>query len=288
MEGVPKSDSDDVDRRTLARSQLDVRHLGCIPWMSSRGLPEIRSAVGSDTVTAAANFHVCARVVRLGVVSIDGLRNGRAHFHDDVCADRRRGDGRRCVLRSRGDASRNLGDGRTQRARASRGLDADPHTSRWPGCGRRCRARRYAWIGSVPLPLLPVLGGRVISFLRKAFLLGLVGAVVLAAGETMARLDDAIRSGTPLLASPSYTDLTIQDSLGTRGRPFARYEKWRLNGAGFRNQEVALAPTPNCARVAVMGASETFGYAESPGKEYPAQLADSLNRSGCYEVLNTA
>jgi hypothetical protein len=37
-----------------------------------------------------------------------------------------------------------------------------------------------------------------------------------------------------------------------------------------------------------MGASETFGYAESPGKEYPAQLADSLNRVGCYEVLNTA
>jgi hypothetical protein len=37
-----------------------------------------------------------------------------------------------------------------------------------------------------------------------------------------------------------------------------------------------------------MGASETFGYAESPGKEYPAQLADSLNRTGCYEVINSA
>jgi hypothetical protein len=37
-----------------------------------------------------------------------------------------------------------------------------------------------------------------------------------------------------------------------------------------------------------MGASETFGYAESPGKEYPSQLADSLRRTGCYEVINAA
>jgi hypothetical protein len=37
-----------------------------------------------------------------------------------------------------------------------------------------------------------------------------------------------------------------------------------------------------------MGASETFGYYESAGKEYPAQLADSLRRIGCYEVINAA
>jgi hypothetical protein len=118
--------------------------------------------------------------------------------------------------------------------------------------------------------------------------LGLLGIVGVIAAEVMARVDDAVRYGTPLLASPSYNDLTMQDSLGTRGRPFARYEKWKLNGAGFRSQEVTLTPRPGCVRVAVMGASETFGYAESPGKEYPAQLADSLNRTGCYEVINTA
>jgi hypothetical protein len=116
-------------------------------------------------------------------------------------------------------------------------------------------------------------------------LLGVVGVI---AAELMARVDDAVRSGTPLLASPSYTDLTMQDSLGTRGRPFARFEKWKLNGAGFRSQEVTLTPRSECVRVAVMGASETFGYAESPGKEYPAQLADSLKLTGCYEVINTA
>jgi hypothetical protein len=125
-------------------------------------------------------------------------------------------------------------------------------------------------------------------FLRKSLWLSLLGVVAVAAAELMARVDDAIRSDTPLLASPSYTDLTIQDSLGTRGRPFAKFEKWKLNGSGFRGREVALTPRPECVRVAVMGASETFGYAESPGKEYPAQLADSLERTGCYEVINAA
>lgn len=124
--------------------------------------------------------------------------------------------------------------------------------------------------------------------LRRSMWLGLVAVVGVIAAEVMARVDDAVRSGTPLLASPSYDDLTMRDSLGTRGRPFARYQKWKLNGEGFRSQEVPLKPRPECVRVAVMGASETFGYWESPGKEYPAQLADSLNRTGCYEVINTA
>ena len=124
--------------------------------------------------------------------------------------------------------------------------------------------------------------------MRRCVWLGLLGVVAVIAAEAMARVDDAVRSGTPLLASPSYTDLTMQDSLGTRGRPFARFEKWKLNGAGFRGQEVALAPEPECVRVVVMGASETFGYAESPGKEYPSQLADSLRHTGCYEVINAA
>lgn len=126
------------------------------------------------------------------------------------------------------------------------------------------------------------------GLLRKAGWLVLLATVMVITAEAVSRLDDAIRSGTPLLASPSFTDLTISDSLGTRGRPFARYQKWKLNGAGFRGREVSLKPRPDCIRVAVMGASETFGYAESPGKEFPSQLADSLSRTGCYEVLNAA
>jgi len=127
----------------------------------------------------------------------------------------------------------------------------------------------------------------VTQLLRKFVWLGLLALVGLIAAESMARVDDSIRSGTPLLATPSYTDLTMQDSLGTRGRPFARYEKWKLNGAGFRGREISLTPQPGCTRIAVMGASETFGYAESPEKEFPSQLADSLKRTGCYEVINT-
>jgi len=128
----------------------------------------------------------------------------------------------------------------------------------------------------------------VIDILLKSVWFALVAAVVATVGEGVSRLDDAVRSGTPLLASPSPADLWMQDSLGTRGRPFARYQKWRLNSAGFRSKEISLKPRPGCVRVAVMGASETFGYAESAGKEFPSQLADSLSRGGCYEVMNTA
>lgn len=124
--------------------------------------------------------------------------------------------------------------------------------------------------------------------LRTSAWIGFVAAVFVIVAEVTSRVDDAVRSGAPLLASPSSTDLTIQDSLGTRGRPSARYQKWRLNTAGFRSHEISFTPRPDCVRIAVMGASETFGYAESPGKEFPAQLADSLNRNGCYEVMNTA
>ena len=122
--------------------------------------------------------------------------------------------------------------------------------------------------------------------MRRSAWLAVVAAVLVTAAELMARLDDAVRLGTPLLASPAYTDLVMHDSLGTRGRPFARYEKWRLNGAGFRGPEISKIPSPGCVRVAVMGASETFGYYEPEGKEYPAQLADSLGRSGCYQIVD--
>jgi len=43
-------------------------------------------------------------------------------------------------------------------------------------------------------------------------------------------------------------------------------------------------------RIAVMGASETFGLYESPGKEFPAQLGAMLEdvRPGRYQVINAA
>src|SRR5688500_2928992 len=127
-----------------------------------------------------------------------------------------------------------------------------------------------------------------LAFLRKSVWFSLVAAIIVVVAEVMSRVDDAIKAATPLLASPSYTDLTMQDSLGTRDRPFDRYQKWKLNNAGFRSPEISFEPRPNRFRIAVIGASEAFGHAESAGKEFPSLLADLLSRDGCYEVMNTA
>jgi hypothetical protein len=125
-------------------------------------------------------------------------------------------------------------------------------------------------------------------FVWKAIWWGMLFVSVVIGGEIMARIDDAVRAGMPILKSPTEFDLKMRDSLGVRGRPFAQYRKWTLNNAGFRGPEVRLTPRPECVRVAVMGASETFGALESPEKEYPAQLGDSLRRRGCYEIINAA
>ncbi len=117
----------------------------------------------------------------------------------------------------------------------------------------------------------------------------LVAAVAFIAAELTARVDDRIRDGTPLVAAPNEEyDLFVIDSLGRRGRPYGHYKKWRLNRFGFRNAEMSVIPRPECTRLMVLGASESFGLYESPGKEYPAQLQDMLSRYGCFEVINAA
>ena len=109
----------------------------------------------------------------------------------------------------------------------------------------------------------------------------------LAAAEVYVRYDDLTRYGTPLLHTPNFgSDLTVHDSLGVRGRPNGVHKKWRLNSAGFRSPESTLVLRPRCTVVAILGASETFGYEERAGKEYPAQLADSLASKGCFRVIN--
>jgi hypothetical protein len=107
------------------------------------------------------------------------------------------------------------------------------------------------------------------------------------AAEWYARFDDQRQFGTPFSANPDLNrDLILQDSLGVRGRPSGQYMGWRLNSGGFRSPEAALTAKPDCPLVMTLGSSETFGYMESPGKEYPAQLADSLAGRGCFRVLN--
>ena len=112
--------------------------------------------------------------------------------------------------------------------------------------------------------------------------------VCLLGGEVAARLDDALFNAVPFFANPSDDDLTTLDWFGRHGRPNGQFGKWKLNSLGFRGPEISVERTPGCARIVIMGASETFGYLESPGHEYPNLLANRLAARGCVEVVNAA
>lgn len=112
--------------------------------------------------------------------------------------------------------------------------------------------------------------------------------VFLIAAEVFARWDDKITWGAPFLSPYSDERLLRQDSLGFRGRPNFRYQRWRMNNLGFRGPDIAPSPAPEVTRIAVIGASETFGLYESEGSEYPARMQTLLDSiaPGRYEVIN--
>lgn len=120
---------------------------------------------------------------------------------------------------------------------------------------------------------------------RAAAGLGLLVLLLLAAELTI-RVEDWVRFRTPL--GPSLKDqseLSVLDATGRHPAPGSSYSKWQINSVGTRGPE----PDPDKAatRVLVVGASETFGLYESPNREYPRQLADSLDASHCpADVLN--
>jgi len=113
--------------------------------------------------------------------------------------------------------------------------------------------------------------------------------VFLASGELAARFDDLARYDVSFLAVPDHVyDLVVFDSGTIRGRPFGRYEKIRLNAAGFRGPPIAPFPPAGCIRVTVLGASESIVGGEQAGTEYPAFMQRELARYGCFEVQNAA
>ncbi len=131
------------------------------------------------------------------------------------------------------------------------------------------------------------------KFIQKKLLpLILFSILTLIGMEIWARLDDWIRCDAPLLSEYSEEKmLIVHDSLGVRGKPNGRFEKWSLNSLGFRGPEIKAEKSPHVLRIATMGASETFGIYESVNKEWPRQLAENLkiefpNQS--IEVVNTA
>jgi len=122
--------------------------------------------------------------------------------------------------------------------------------------------------------------------------------VALAALELVTRLEDRIRFGTPMRSNfTDQADLIVSDRDGMHGRPNARFRKFALNSFGFRGPDLTERPATGTLRVFAVGASETFGLGESPDKEYPRQLQDSLaareglrRKSGVdrFEVVNGA
>ena len=130
---------------------------------------------------------------------------------------------------------------------------------------------------------------QVVRHLSRLALWLSVAVTCICSAELTARLEDRLRLGIDWFAVPDHDrDLVLHDEIGIRGRPNGRFKKWSLNSFGFRHAEMRLEPAKGCIRVMVLGASETFGLYESPGKEYVAQLEAALQQHGCYEVVNTA
>ncbi len=115
-----------------------------------------------------------------------------------------------------------------------------------------------------------------------------VAVVVFAVSlEFWARVDDYLTYDAPFWGRYNSQMLYIRDTLGQRGKPNARYRKWKLNELGFRG------PAMRHDRINVLcfGASETFGLYESEGQEYPRLLERKLNeRAGrdTFQVVNAA
>jgi hypothetical protein len=108
--------------------------------------------------------------------------------------------------------------------------------------------------------------------------LGLL-ALFLAVAEGTCRIEDWLRFRTPVLSPiTSQADLMVRDRDGIHGRPSARFQKWGMNALGTRGPEAMPHKPPGTVRIVTVGASEAFGLYESPGKEFPRQLEDSLTR----------
>jgi hypothetical protein len=120
--------------------------------------------------------------------------------------------------------------------------------------------------------------------------------------ELTCRVEDWVMYRMPI-ASPyaSIEDLLVHDADGMHGRANAQFEKWVMNNLGTRGPDAPVVPAVGTVRVIAVGASETFGLRESPGREFPRQLEDSLNARagglGCssgrtgtprFQVLNAA
>jgi len=103
--------------------------------------------------------------------------------------------------------------------------------------------------------------------------------------ELCARLDEKLSDGAPLFGSYGLSTLMTSDQLGVKGRPYARFSRWKMNSLGFRGGEVRA----DRETILCVGASETFGMYEPEGLEWARQLETELNRrigAEHYQVVN--
>jgi hypothetical protein len=127
------------------------------------------------------------------------------------------------------------------------------------------------------------------NFLSRA----LCAAIIVPVGfEASVRVDELIRFGVPITSGvSSIADLQVIDSLGLHARAGVAFRNFRINSHGFRGQEIDDARIRTSPVVVTAGSSETFGLYESPTKEWPQQLSDSLAiecRESPPVVLNAA
>ncbi len=131
-----------------------------------------------------------------------------------------------------------------------------------------------------------------------ALALSLAGTFALSF-ELACRVEDRIRYGMPMFSAiRDEDDLIVRDQVGMHGRPGARFQNFALNSLGMRGPEMRLAKATTTLRIVTVGASETFGLYEPPGREYPRQLEAMLNdrlaracapaRGRTVEVFNAA
>jgi lysophospholipase L1-like esterase len=100
-------------------------------------------------------------------------------------------------------------------------------------------------------------------------------------------VDDYVDQGAPLFGNYGMSDMLTHDNYGVIGKPYGHYEKWKLNGLGYRGPDIH----PNTLKIICIGASETWGMGESPGMEYPRQLERILQARRpdlSIEVVNVA
>ena len=88
----------------------------------------------------------------------------------------------------------------------------------------------------------------------------------------------------------SFLILIEEDSSGiVHNVPNSRYRKWGINSLGFRGRETDLVKKEGEIRIVCLGQSETFGWQENEGKEWPSQLRVMLrDQFPMVEVINAS